>query len=412
MSVKIHHGPPGSYKTSGAVADDFVRAVLDGRHIITNVRGLSDPDKIREVLEGQGKTIPDTFKLTWLDSTDREQMEMLQRFWHWSPDGVFFLIDEVQEVWPKALRDSHLKKMEYPGGQDAANADGRFLTIALAFEKHRHRNWDFVVTSPNISKVHPVVRSCAESAFKHKNLATLGTLFKGRYIEGYHAADTNGKPSDFYTVRKKVIPKYVFSLFQSTATGQFTDTIAGQSIFKDPKILGLLVFAGLIILGALSMGSPEILNKALEQQPAETPAKAPPPDPGKTGALPAAPGAVHPPAVGAGAVPALAPRLRFLTAASKIIITTAYQSTTGKGKPIHAYYLRVYFEDDRYFDLTDKTAPKLGLVVTPLTPCFYELRAGEFSTFAFCEDTPPPPSGNDGTSSPAPAPIAPVASAK
>ena len=59
MSIKIHHGFPGSYKTSGAVQDDFIPAALAGRHIVTNVRGLDNEDRIREVLEGQGMTVPD-----------------------------------------------------------------------------------------------------------------------------------------------------------------------------------------------------------------------------------------------------------------------------------------------------------------------------------------------------------------
>lgn len=407
MSVKIHHGPPGSYKTSGAVADDFVPAVLEGRHIITNVRGLSDPAKIREVLEERGKTVPETFKLTWLDSTDREQMEMLQRFWHWAPDGCFFLIDEVQEVWPKAMRDSHLKKLDYPGGQDTANADGRFLTIALAFEKHRHRNWDFVVTSPNINKVHSVVRSCAEASYKHKNLATLGTLFKGRYVEGYHAADTNGKPADFYTIRKKRIPGYVFKLYQSTATGKVTDTIAGQSIFKDPKVLGLLVFGGLVIVGVFSMGTPDILRKTLESPPAETDGQTDPETVPPDRPKPASGAPVHTAPVGSGAPPALAPRLRFLTAAQKITITGSYE-TLESGKKTLSYYLRVHLDATRYFDLTNTTIGRLGVVVTPLTPCFYELRAGSTSVFAYCEEVDPIPESSTALASAPPTNTTPV----
>ncbi len=41
MSIKIHHGPNGSYKTSGAIQDDAVPALKDGRVIITNVRGFT-----------------------------------------------------------------------------------------------------------------------------------------------------------------------------------------------------------------------------------------------------------------------------------------------------------------------------------------------------------------------------------
>ncbi|HHE5722686.1 zonular occludens toxin domain-containing protein, partial [Pseudomonas aeruginosa] len=41
MAIKIHHGPNGSYKTSGAIQDDLIPAIKKGRVIITNVRGLT-----------------------------------------------------------------------------------------------------------------------------------------------------------------------------------------------------------------------------------------------------------------------------------------------------------------------------------------------------------------------------------
>ena len=48
MAVKIHHGAPGSYKTSGAVMDDFTHWAREGRTIVTNVRGLTQ-DRIDDV---------------------------------------------------------------------------------------------------------------------------------------------------------------------------------------------------------------------------------------------------------------------------------------------------------------------------------------------------------------------------
>ncbi|MVD25636.1 zonular occludens toxin, partial [Vibrio cholerae] len=41
MSIFIHHGAPGSYKTSGALWLRLLPAIKSGRHIITNVRGLN-----------------------------------------------------------------------------------------------------------------------------------------------------------------------------------------------------------------------------------------------------------------------------------------------------------------------------------------------------------------------------------
>ncbi|MFI0399167.1 MAG: zonular occludens toxin family protein [Thiolinea sp.] len=291
MSIKIHHGPPGSYKTAGAVHEDFVRAVLAGRHIITNVRGLSDREQVLTVLNGRKSSllskpmhVPESFQLTYLDASDSEQMAQLRRFFHWAPDGVFFLLDEIQEIYPPDMTPAKLKDFDFPGGLDAATAASTFETLALAFEKHRHKNWDFVVTTPNIIKVHKVVRGSAEAAYRHKNLAVMGSIFKGRYNEAFHAADNNGKAkTDLNSIIRKKIPKWVFQLYKSTQTGQVSDTSAGSNVFKDPKIIGFALVLVLALSYSLSNGvpsfmkSPEQLNAEREQKNAEKNGLAVPP---------------------------------------------------------------------------------------------------------------------------------------
>lgn len=379
MSIKIHHGPPGSYKTSGAVVDDFVPAVLAGRHVITNVRGLSDPDKVREVLEGKGKQVPATFQLTYLDSNERENMDMLRRYFHWAPDGAFFLIDEVQEVWPKSMKDKELRLLEYPNGIDAANDAGKFHTLALSFEKHRHRNWDFVVTSPNIAKVHPVVRESAEAAYKHKNLATLGKLFSGRYIEAYHAADTNGRTSDFYTVRKKRIPRYAFDLYASTATGQYTDTTAGQSLFKDPKILLLLsIIAGLAIF-VFSMDTPDIIAgvDVEETTPASNDVDSQNIDNNRQDISKS--DSLHSNTLGNVRFDTLPPRLGFLEDAQTLYLTSYAEIGTQT-----LWKVSAAFSDGASMTLSQETAPALGLGFKLLSQCYAELSYQSHRFYAYC----------------------------
>lgn len=415
MSIKIHHGPPGSYKTSGAIADDLIGAVLAGRHVITNVRGLSDKSLIAEVIEKQAnkgfslfrkerRKVPATFDLTYIKTDPNDQdkpeescsdnMEMLRRFWHWAPDGAFFILDEVQEIWPKTYRETHLKKLEYPGGIDAANQASRFLDIALAFEKHRHKNWDFIVTTPNISKVHPVVRGSSEAAYKHKNLALLGELFRGRYIEGFHAADTNGKTSDFYSVTRKKVPPYVFNLYKSTATGIVQDTTAGQSLFRNPKILGL----GLLVVGMFtylaSAGLPRLFSQPAEPVSAATNPQTVPPGRAGTPASPAAPGTVPAAAVSRPPDVALPDRLSFIQQAQTVDILIAYTQTEGNRKK-RRYALRFNLPDGRYLDITDQTAPRFGLTVSVLDPCMYELRVKAYTRFVYCADLPPLPDATD-----------------
>ena len=266
MSLKIYHGAPGSYKTSGAVWNDFVPAVFAGRHVVTNVRGLSDADKVISVLSGlkefKKKEIPDSFQLTYIDTTESENLEKLRRWFHWVPEGALLLLDEIQEIYPKSITATQFKQFDFQGGLDAATAAGCFPTLALALEKHRHKNWDIVVTTPSIKLVHPVVRAVAETAFKHINNAIKTKLLKCTYNEAFHLASQPGSKADIYVVRKRRIPKWVFELYQSTATGQVTDTQAGGSVLSDPRLVLMLGVILLAVAYVFWNGLPSIFSSS------------------------------------------------------------------------------------------------------------------------------------------------------
>jgi zona occludens toxin len=248
MSIKIHHGAPGSYKSSGAIHTDVMPAIKAGRHIVTNVRGFT-AERCREVL---GKAVPDDFQVTYIETESQEGRDHFARFYHWAPKGVFFLVDEVQRIFPPSWRQTDLDRLDYPGGPDAAKNDGRPETIDVAFDMHRHHNWDFVFTTPNIKKVHQVIRAAAETAIRHTNMAILG--IGGRYKTVLHLSDNSGSSmSDVLQAKPfNKVPKYVFKLYDSTTTGKVSDTIAGSSVLRDPKILfflavwGFCVFFGFI----------------------------------------------------------------------------------------------------------------------------------------------------------------------
>ncbi len=383
MSIKIHHGAPGSYKTSGAVLDDFIPAVLAGRHVITNVRGLNDRNKIEDVLIKKGREVPSSFELTFLDTTDSAQMDMLRKWFHWAPAGCFFLIDEIQEVYPKSITTAKLTEFDYPGGLDAATEAGTFETLALAFEKHRHKNWDFVVTTPHISKVHEVVRGSAEGAYKHRNLAVLGPMFKGRYIEAFHTADNNGRQSDFYTIRRKRIPKYVFQLYSSTATGQISDTAAGGNIFTDPKmlffvaiLLGVGIYLFIADTPAIFTGSPDAapVPDAQTAAPAD-PDAPPPPVPGH----PAPAGAAN---AGVGTVPAppvVDPAwLKLLKMADNLFVINTF-SVGGD----QFFSIRADLKDNQYI-FTQSVMRKIGLQSLFYDKCLVAIEYNDFTSYATC----------------------------
>lgn len=237
MSIKIHHGPPGSYKTSGAVMDDFIPAAKSGRPVVTNVRGLSDREQCVKALGD----LPEGFQIFHIDTSTQQGRDSLARFFHWVPHGAFILIDEAQMVFPLIWKDSDLKKLDYPGGLERSQMDNRPPNFLLAFEMHRHYGWDIVLTTPNIDKIRKDIRGCSEGAYKHKNQALIG--FKGSYLEAFHLAEDSGKSaSDFLSVRNRKIKKQVWSLYASTATGTHSDTIAGTPLWKNPRVLFFLVF--------------------------------------------------------------------------------------------------------------------------------------------------------------------------
>lgn len=256
MSVKIHHGPPGSYKTSGAVMDDFTDAVFSGRVVITNVRGLDDEQRVRDVLTKAfpRRTVPDSFELVWIDTETEEGIFLMQSFWTWADCGAFLLIDEAQSFWPSEMRPGDWAPFALRGGVDAARIQGRPRDYADAWTRHRHFNWDIVLTTPDIKLFHTKIRSVSEAAYLHKNQALVG--IKGRFLEGMHIASNNGLASDLLTIRTRKIPKWVFNLYKSTSTGVVSDTKAGLAFWKNPKIMGLFLFLALILAALISRGNP------------------------------------------------------------------------------------------------------------------------------------------------------------
>jgi len=277
MSIKIHHGPPGSYKTSGAVMDDFVPAALAGRVVVTNVRGLNDAGLVRKVLTKPPSffrrdlkfwpckpvIVPGTFDIIFIDTTTQAGRVKLLTFFHWAPNGVFFLIDEAQFVFPKALTVKQVQLLDYPGGVEAAARAGKPPDFLTAFDMHRHYNWDMVLTTPCISKIRSDIRDASEGAFKHRNSAMVG--LKGRYREGFHSVEDSGKSdSDIITNRGRKIKPFVWQLYASTATGNFTDTTAGLSLFKNPRILLLLFLLSLIGGYLLYAPAPKPLKQAFD----------------------------------------------------------------------------------------------------------------------------------------------------
>ena len=262
MPIKIHHGPPGSFKTAGAMADDFIREAKAGRLIVTNVRGVTR-DRVLKVFPD----LPDSFDVINVPDNDEEGRQRWATWFHWIPKGAFIFVDEVQDIWPKRWKESDIRALDYPGGLRKATADDRPFCWDQAWDKHRHWNWDFVATCPAYGKVREDIKSVADAAYKHKDLALVG--WTGRYIEAMHLADDTGKAqSDFLTIQQKKVPSHVFKLYDSTATGFFRVNFNGFNLFKSPRVAILLVvLAGAFYVGfsggpiKLFPGAPDVAGK-------------------------------------------------------------------------------------------------------------------------------------------------------
>lgn len=252
MSIKIHHGPNGSYKTSGALQDDAVTAIKAGRIVITNIRGFT-LDRVMNAIPDH----PDSVDVINLSLESQEDLAKMRTWFQWAPRGAFIIFDETQIVFPKAWKEKDLEQFDFPGGLEAAKEADRPTSWLDAWTRHRHWNWDIVLTTPNIRYIRDDIRLTCEKAYLHSNLAVIG--IKGRYKEAMHDAQDNKPPYDGKTIVsiKKIKPE-TFKLYESTATGIATDTIAGKNLFGSPKVLLLLAFVAVMFAYSFRNGVPTL----------------------------------------------------------------------------------------------------------------------------------------------------------
>ncbi|MFU3889983.1 hypothetical protein ACM7F7_31740, partial [Pseudomonas aeruginosa] len=69
----------------------------------------------------------------------------------------------------------------------------------------------------------------------------------------------NKPPARDVIVEIKKIRQETFALYESTATGSVTDTIAGKSLFRQPKILLFMAIPALAIGSVVYDGGPRLL---------------------------------------------------------------------------------------------------------------------------------------------------------
>ncbi|TBV13213.1 zonular occludens toxin domain-containing protein [Stutzerimonas kirkiae] len=248
MSIKIHHGGNGAYKTSGAIQDDAVPALKSGRVVVTNIRGFT-LERVYSVYPD----LPDTAQIINLSLESLDDLERMRTWFLWVPQGAFIIFDETQLIFLKSWREADLRRFDYPGGAEQAAADNRPTGWLDAWTRHRHFGWDVVLTTPNVNYIRDDIRMTCEMAYRHTNLAVIG--IPRWYKEGQHDAQLNRPPAEGTIVQYKRIRKETFKLYLSTATGATNDTKAGKSLFGSPKLLFLLaLLAGVVLYIATGDG--------------------------------------------------------------------------------------------------------------------------------------------------------------
>ncbi|MBF0146708.1 MAG: hypothetical protein HQL84_11985 [Magnetococcales bacterium] len=248
MPITIYYGPPGAYKTSSALLDFFADAAFSGRTVMTNIRGLDDRARVVSVLEKrfeakgfgpwrtQVKKVPDHWQLIYRQSEDSNGIKEWQTFFHDLPRGALIIIDEAQRIYRKELTAKQLSEFDYPGGPDRASEADVPADVRTAFEMHRHWNLDFVLTCQNLSQLHELIKNTSEMAHSHQNLASVLPFMKGHYVVRTHPADTYLAEKNIVLQRNRVIQKWIFDLYKSTATGIVSDTNTGTSLWRNPAI--------------------------------------------------------------------------------------------------------------------------------------------------------------------------------
>lgn len=376
MSIKIHHGPNGSYKTAGAIQDDLIPAIYEGRPIITNVRGLTR-ERVYEVLPDA----PEGIEIHHLSMESTVDIEKMRSWFTWAPHGAFIIFDETQLIFLKAWTDKYLERFDYAGGPEKAAEDDRPINWLDAWTRHRHFNWDIVLTTPRIKYIRDDIRNTCEMAYLHSNLAVIG--IKGRYKEAMHDAQENRPPMDGTTIveLKKIRPD-TFKLYQSTATGDVKDTRAGKNLFLSPKVLGLLALVAALVFsifnsGPIAVFSPELVKNAGSVSASSTAPSA--------GAPSRAPSAVAPGPVVAGKGAAASAGLKSQHPLSGFKLQVrASLSGLQDGKPKQIVLFDVADSQDRVFQQSSDDLRRLGYLITVKTPCVVEVRHSSWRSLVFC----------------------------
>jgi zona occludens toxin len=268
MATAIHHGAPGSFKSFTLVQRFVIQALSEGRLVVTNIRGLNDINLIIDSFPEI--TFPESCDLWYIDSTKEQGRELMAGWFHWLPFGALICIDEAQRIYPDR-RDFKLESLDKfvcpPGYKPDTLLEGRPEDVFTAYDMQRHYQWDIFLSTTNIAKVKKEIRESSEWAYFHRRIPDIPFLFKDSWFEFQHDPETNGKTSASRVGRpaRYTADTKVYSCYQSTATGEHTESKAGSNPFSNPAVKFKLIGLSLGIVIACFFFVSKLTNKPVQK---------------------------------------------------------------------------------------------------------------------------------------------------
>lgn len=267
MAITIIHGANGGYKSSSVVQERIIPAMLEGRTVVTNIRGV-DLQKFYD----SGFDVHKDSKIIYVDTDNNKEGKLgrllMACFWHWVPSDCLICFDESGVIFPKSWRDKDIKDLDHKFNECLTHSIFNDYEIEQierpdsfveAFEMHRHYGWDLVLSAPNIKSIRDEIRNTTELAWRHRNAALIG--LKGRFKAVSHDPTNLGtSATQALDTRIGKIKKETFDCYDSTKTGNAVDTANGAKSIFTPRLLLALACSAAGFIYAFSSGGFDTLG--------------------------------------------------------------------------------------------------------------------------------------------------------
>lgn len=274
MAINCYTGLMGSGKSYEVTGTVIVKAVSEGRRVVTNIEGIQ-PEKIKEYVKkkfnltddkvGDVLYVPDDLvnRSSFFPTDDPEHDSIVK-------GGDLVAIDEAWRFWPS--------------GQQLIPEHMEF------FRKHRHYvhpdtkvSCDLVLMIQDITDLHRSLKNVVEMTFRTLKLKTLGLSSKYR-VEFYEG--TNLRKNNQIGYRVNTYDNAIFPLYQSYAGGKGSEKTVDnrQNLWKNKTLW--FTAAGLVICGIVAFNflwkffhpvDPKPVPKPAASVVAGSPSSVPPP---------------------------------------------------------------------------------------------------------------------------------------